>query len=310
MAEILKAAIQHPIDSSELRSIIEAHAFGESVLNVEPALMEGRWQLLREDGTTPIKKPPELPLTLLQKRWLKAISLDPRLRLFVDEAIDYPDVEPLFTQDHYAVFDKYADGDDYESEAYRANFRLILNALHHKEPLRIEMESHRGKRVGMILMPQYLEYSEKDDNFRLIGRSRRFHGTVNLGRITKCEKTDDLHHRQREEGTLSKAKSSVYPDPAGLPDESRSQRKEVVFELVDRRNALERVLLHFAHFKKQTEKVGENRYKVTISYDRDDETEIVIRLLSFGPMIRVTGPEGFVELIKERLKDQKSCGLK
>ena len=31
---------------------------------------------------------------------------------------------------------------------------------------------------------------------------------------------------------------------------------------------------------------------------------MVIRLLSFGPMIKVTEPESFVELIKERLKKQ------
>ena len=40
-----------------------------------------------------------------------------------------------------------------------------------------------------------------------------------------------------------------------------------------------------------------------------DETEMVIRLLSFGPMVKVIAPESFVDLIKKRLVDQKSCGL-
>ena len=43
--------------------------------------------------------------------------------------------------------------------------------------------------------------------------------------------------------------------------------------------------------------------------DKDDETEMVIRILSFGPMIKVTAPQHFVELIKQRLIRQKSCGL-
>ncbi len=41
-------------------------------------------------------------------------------------------------------------------------------------------------------------------------------------------------------------------------------------------------------------------------YDKDDETEMVIRILSFGPMIKVVQPEHFINLIKERLRKQKS----
>ena len=41
------------------------------------------------------------------------------------------------------------------------------------------------------------------------------------------------------------------------------------------------------------------------TYDADDETEILIRVLSFGPMLRVTSPERFIKLIRERLRRQK-----
>ena len=43
---------------------------------------------------------------------------------------------------------------------------------------------------------------------------------------------------------------------------------------------------------------------MTVTYDREDETEMVIRILSFGPMVRVTAPQHFTELIRERLKKQ------
>ena len=42
-------------------------------------------------------------------------------------------------------------------------------------------------------------------------------------------------------------------------------------------------------------------------YEKEDETELVIRVLSFGPMIKVTAPQSFAELIKQRLIAQKSC---
>ena len=81
----------------------------------------------------------------------------------------------------------------------------------------------------------------------------------------------------------------------------------VTFELTDQRKALERVLLHFAHFEKTAEKISDDKYLITVHYDKEDEIELVIRILSFGPMIRVTAPQHFIDLIKQRLKDQKSC---
>ena len=77
-----------------------------------------------------------------------------------------------------------------------------------------------------------------------------------------------------------------------------------MFELVDERNALERALMHFAHFRKQAERTADDRYRVTVYYDREDETEMVIRVLSFGPMVRVTEPRRFEGLIKQRLADK------
>ena len=95
------------------------------------------------------------------------------------------------------------------------------------------------------------------------------------------------------------------PAEAGqLPD----RRRTVDFELTDERIALERVLLHFAHFEKQAERLDAVRARVTLVYDADDETEILIRLLSFGPNVRVTSPSSFVELVKDRLRKQKNGG--
>lgn len=288
VAQILKTALDHPLERNELRRIVERHAFGESLLKIEPSLTGGEWQMLLPDGTTPIQNVPSMPLTAIQKQWLKAISLDPRIRLFQDELIDLPDVEPLFTQEDYCVFDKYADGDNFEDETYRKNFRLILDALRGRYPLSIDMNNHRGKAVHMVLLPERLEYSEKDDKFRLIGSDQRLGGTVNLGRITGC---------------------MPYTGEYDTAVRRRAKRRprSVIFELTDQRKALERVLMHFAHYEKQAERLEGDRYKVTIHYDKDDETELVIRVLSFGPMIKVIAPDHFINLIRERLIRQRSC---
>lgn len=84
--------------------------------------------------------------------------------------------------------------------------------------------------------------------------------------------------------------------------------KYVLIEVKDERNTLDRVLLHFAHFKKETEK-KEKTYTVKLYYDESDETEMVIRLLSFGPMIKVIEPLAFKQLIRQRLKKQKAYSI-
>lgn len=290
MARILKAAVTHPLSRREIQAIIKKSAFGESILTIAPAIAEERWPLIHADGSTALRHLPTLPLTTLEKRWLNAIFTDPRIKLFTDETLKFPEVEPLFTADDILVFDRYADGDPYTDPAYIRNFRLALDAVQNKYPLRIEAVNHKGKKAHLVLLPEYIEYSEKDDKFRLIGSDGGYSRIVNLGRI---------------ESVMPYHKPYVIKPPQKRQFQSRT----VELELVDYRNALERVLLHFAHFEKQAEKLDadDRRYKVTITYDQNDETEMVIRILSFGPMVRVTAPAHFVDLIKARLLKQKSC---
>lgn len=288
VADILKEAVDHPLQDKEINRIIEKKAFGESGLTIPSALREERWQLLLLNGTTLLNQAPTMPLTTLQKRWINAIANDPRMRLFTDEPLYFHDVEPLFLPEDICVFDKYADGDDFENENYIQNFRLILDAIKNQHSLKVELKNRKGDLTSKIILPEYLEYSQKDDKFRLIGAGIRFGNTINLGRIVSCVPVDDTY--------------KITPGKRNL-----SRSRKIVMELVDERKALERVLLHFAHFKKQAEKIDEKHYRITVYYDKDDETEMVIRVLSFGPMIKVTAPVHFIELIKKRLMEQKSC---
>ena len=82
VAAILCRVLLGDCSEKELQGIVAERAFGESVLTILPSLKSGKWQLLRPDMTTPIVHKPTVPLSTLQKRWLKAISLDPRIRLF------------------------------------------------------------------------------------------------------------------------------------------------------------------------------------------------------------------------------------
>lgn len=287
VAKILAAAVQSPVTKEDVRRIVRENAFAESVQEIESAI-SGRWQLLTPQGNTPLRSAPTTPLTLLQKRWLKAVSLDPRVALFDAPFPELRDVRPLFTPEDIFVFDRYADGDPYGDETYIRIFRVILNAVRERTPLYVEMLAPRTGARKMILLPLKLEYSEKDDKFRLLGADGRGEVTLNLARVTLCRPYDGAPVH--------------FADPADFA--VKREERSFVLELTDERNTLERVTLHFAHFRKETRRVGNGRYEMTVFYDRQDETELVIRVLSFGPTVFVRAPERFAEPVRERLVKQ------
>ncbi len=288
VAKIITAVIAGKADDKSINKIISDNAFGESVLTVMPSLRSEKWQLVRSDMTTPLSYKPTMPLTITQKQWLKAISLDPRIRLFGVEFQGLDDVEPMFTSDDYYIYDKYSDGDPFEDEKYIEHFRTILSAMKNGQNLKIEMLSRKGNTVYSRCIPERLEYSEKDDKFRLVTSGCRFIKILNVSRITKCK---------------------IYSGETVLESSvSEPEYEEITLKVKDERNALERCLLHFAHFEKRAER-EDDHYLLHIRFNRDDESEMVIRVLSFGPMVEVLGSESFKKLIIAKLKSQKSCEL-
>ena len=290
VAAILSAILGGEHSETELQAIVTEHAFGESVLTILPSLKSEKWQLLHSDMTTPLEHKPTIPLTTLQKRWLKAISLDPRVKLFGVEFPDLEDVEPLFTPADYCIYDQYNDGDPFEDAQYIRNFRIILEAIRKGSQIKVEMLNRKRNTMFVRCRPLRLEYSEKDDKFRVVTAGWRAVSTVNLAKITSC--AHDIGYRR----VSGRERTVVYDT--------------VTVKIRDERNALERFMLHFAHFEKQAEKLDKKHYLVKIRYDHDDEPEMVIRILSFGPMAEVTEPESFRKLVIEKLKNQLSCELK
>ncbi len=290
VAAILSDIIDGEHSEKELQKIVSERAFGGSVLKIIPSLKTEKWQLVHPDMTTSLEHKPTMPLTTLQKRWLKSISLDPRVKLFGVEFPNLDDVEPLFTSEDYHVYDKYSDGDPFEDEEYIRQFRIILEAIRNDSQIKFEMVNRKGNTMFVRCRPVRLEYSEKDDKFRLITAGWRSVSTVNLAKIKSCVPYTG------ERQAIGKEKAVIYDT--------------ITVKICDERNAMERFMLHFAHFEKQAEKLDRKHYLVKIKYAHDDEPEMVIRILSFGPMVEVLGSESFRKLIIEKLKKQLNCGLK
>lgn len=290
VAAVLTAVLEGERSEKALQKIVSERAFHESTLTVIPSLKREKWQLLRSDMTTPLAHKPSMPLTILQKRWLKSISHDPRVKLFGVKFPALDGVEPLFTVEDYAIYDRYGDGDPFDDAEYIRQFQVILEALRKRTQIQFEMINRKGHTIFVRCRPVRLEYSEKDDKFRLITAGGRGVSTVNLAKIKNCV------HDTGKKLSEDEARAVIYDT--------------LTVNVLDERNAMERFMLHFAHFEKQAERLDQKHYLVKIKYARDDETEMVIRILSFGPMVEVIGSEHFRNLIVEKLKKQLNCGLK
>lgn len=285
VAEILKYAVRGELTQQDIYQITDSKAFAESVLSIPGAMNSGEWPFLTEELTTPLRHEPKMPLTTLQKRWLKALLEDPRIRLFDVPAEGLEDVVPLYEPDAIVYFDQYSDGDPYEDEDYVRNFRTAMQALREHRKLQVSFTGGSGRGHRWICVPLSMEYSLKDDKFRLIVCGNSDNNIINIARIKKCTLLEEYAPEEVTETSVRK--------------------KKLVIELTDERNALERVMLHFSHLRKETMKLDDKTYQITLWYDKDDETELLIRVLSFGPVLKVQEPKNFIRQIRKRLEMQK-----
>ncbi len=300
---ILMEAETSPVTEKRMRELSERYGYQESALAIVPKLSDGTWPFLTPSGCTALThpdalKPGALPLTKLQKSWLSALLEDPRIRLFLTEeqykeaALWLSGTEPLFSRDNFHFFDAYEDKDPYEDAEYQKRFHIILDALQSRKALIIAYENRKGESSVREAAPCQLQYSSRDGKFRLCclersGKQFSKHAILNLGRILAC-------HPSHEKVSETAALRSFPP--------VRRCEEPVVLEIGGERNSLERCMLHFANYEKRTRYQEETRTWIcSLYYDTADETELLIEILSFGPVIRVLGPDSFLEQIRARV---------
>ncbi len=299
--QILEKA-QEGMTREEIEHSVQTQGFYDSAFYLVPKLISKDWGFLEGiDGryyTNENLNIVNRPLTTLEKAWLKAILSDRRIVLFLsNEDIDIlnntlGDIEPLFSQKDFYYTDLSTDGDNYESELYQSAFKTILQACITNKLLQIDYQNAKGKSFRNTVLPYKIIYSSKDDKFRLLGLAIQQNKcyrqvTLNLSRISKVEIEDeeislDIDLQKEIHSTLS-------PEP-------------ITLSISTKRRALERCMLQFASWEKETEYDEKtDRYICKIYYDKQEETELLIRILSFGPVIKVLGHESFLEQVKERI---------
>lgn len=295
---------QNPLTIKEIYNRICQEGFEESLLSIIPKIEDGSWDLFKKEGDLYLSKLSPafaIPLTDLEKSFLKALLADERILLFLDpeqrKTLNemLASVRPLWRQEQFYYYDRFTDGDPYEDETYRHNFRLLLEAQKNRQFVDIDYNSPKGNRVHHYYVPIRLEYSAKNDKFRLLALAQNPHRRnkleiLNIDRIACAQLTDNTLSSSIDINSL--IQNSYYQEPLKL-------------HIINKRNALERAMLHFANYEKNTTKIDENTYECQIYYNQSMETELLIEVMSFGPMLTVIGNERFLNILKARLNRQK-----
>ena len=299
----------------DIRALIDEYGTEETRIGLSGLLLPGKdpaksadWGFFTrsEDGTLKsiLLNTPKQFMTALEKKWLKAKLRDRRIRLFLsDETIaqleeKLADVTPLYSGELFRCFDRFSDGDDMTSEEYIRIFRICLKAYKEHKPLYIRYLSGHGNYITATVLPLKMEYSFKNDKFRMYCRScRRTHLekhspylTVNIGRIIKAEFA-------AENAGFEKQNIGEIP--------IRKEAGPITIRVTEERNSVERFMLEFASYSKKTVRDPETgECMVTLSIKKDEETEVLIRLLGFGPTIEIMSPPGFRAQAAERIFKQ------
>ena len=310
--QILEEAACAPVSKKRMEEICEATAFKESALSILPRLTgpDGPWSCLlhkTEDGLFSSvlgDKTLKAPLSRLQKTWISSVCQDPRFLLFfTEEERDFikAGIPALYQEEDFYYYDRFRNGDPYSSAMYREHFRTILAGLSEKRLLKLSYKGKNQLLTDLKVLPVRLQYSSKDDKFRLLCMRLRkgrkgLPYTLNMGKILACS----LAGTWQTAGDRDSAPEPPFASPS-LSVFSQKAKEPAVIEIDGRRNSLERCMLKFADYEKHTVYDEEKGvYTCSIYYDIQDETELLIDLLSFGPVIRVLSPERLVAQIRAR----------
>lgn len=282
-----------PISNETITTIVKKSAYIEAPMELYDLISNKSenttiFNYSTKGVTSPVQHIPDFPLSTIELRFLAAILQDKKITMFIDpETIEkiktaLKDVTPLWKPEDIKYFDQNKDADNFTNQDYITLFQTILNAINHNKYIHL---IYGRKNNSEIFTPTHLDYSQKDNTFRLFVKELKY--PINLVNIKSIEITEEK--------------------PSKPEDSTEYETLTVeIFDDTDRKYHFNRAIRMFSYFKKSCKKTNtENTYEMTIDYDKSDENEIIIKTLMFGPNMKVLGPETVVSAVQERISKQQ-----
>lgn len=281
---------------TEDRRIEQVEGFIDAFVSTNGDKVDSIYEML---DSSLISKPIDLlPLTSIEIQWMINILHNPLSKCFLKEEerahiLEWLGESDLFDINTVVLHDQHIGVEEYyKNSNIGTSTQKIMSAIRNNRMVNVKYKSQYGRLSNYICAPVYIEYSKRDNRFRVRAVSKtNIVKTFNLERILDVTILDETYDKVSAETTIEK--------------HLKENECELVIFFSETRNIPDRVLTEFSCFKKKCVKWGNERYRMTLYYDKEDKREILVRLLSYGSLINVFDDTGDVrhELI-ERLENQ------
>ena len=244
-----------------------------------------------------------LPLTKLEIRWLKTVLQDPKMKYFLSEneinkvqnVLDReaPNTEMLH-MDKIVYYDRYfIPKKIWQAEQKYIN--IVIAGIQNGKLLDLSYITHSGERLNGMFKPVVLEFSKRNNKFQLCAQScaNELYYYINPAQIESMNLTEECYDYFE---TLEKYEN--------YRKETQCSVKVVFYNV---QNIVDRILTEFSPWRKYCCYDNNTKlYTLTIFYQKDEELDLVVRLMGYGSKIHFIERDNntIAENIQKRLEKQ------
>ncbi|GKX65959.1 WYL domain-containing protein [Inconstantimicrobium mannanitabidum] len=266
----------------------------ESNLNLLKRIDNKFYAVINEEDKLPLK----VRFSKVEKEWLNGLIKEPIVQVLLGREIVSKLEKALINinegNNNIIEFTnkiKRNFGYDYDNVANV--FFTILQGIIKETPIRYtNVDKYGNEYIDKLALPIRIEYSIKDDVLRasLYSIEDNRSVLVNLHTLREVKIDEDTKLEINREQILKKLRESKYCDTP------------ITLELQDTRGVVERCFMSFSSFERTSRELDKGKYEMDIYYYTFDESEVINKILSLGPYVKVKSPERVKNILIDRIK--------
>lgn len=251
------------------------------------------YPIITDKGQAPLK----VRFTSLEKQWLKDLISNKKARTLLGKDIvnkleeALKDVKNL-SYGNIDITNSIVSLENVEDKEFREKFFVILKGIvEHRYIKYTNIDKNGNIYKNQKAIPIRIEYSLKDDKFRVSFYSveeKRPIMTV-MDSLTEISLEENIKEEILREDILMKIKNKYVDEP-------------IILQVKDEKCAMERFFMSFSSYERYTRVIEKNVYEIELYYYSFQKEEVIRKIISLGPYVKVKFPKDIIETIIERIK--------
>lgn len=256
---------------------------------------EGKYySILNNQDSIPLK----VRFSKLEKSWLNGMIKEPVVQALLGkdilEKLEAALIDVKKGSNEVIEFTNKVKSDvDVDLEKMSRDFYAILEGIINEKPILYSNVDKNGNEYNnQLALPIRIEYSLKDDKFRasIYSLEEQRSVMVNLHTLKEVKIAQNVNSEIKREDVLKKLKEKKYSE---IP---------ITIELEDIRGAMERCFMSFSSFERNSRNISENKYEIDIYYYTFEEDEVIRKIMSLGPYVKVKSPDRVRDIVIDKIK--------